>query len=365
MKLLGPAVGVMLCSSAFAGASTPAFTRASQLPAPAAISQIQSPEGCGALLLSQTTSAAVLPGNSSNCNFDGVVHAENSYYRAFDLAAFTAGFDLCAVDFGVERAVAGSVSQPVIINVYSSSGAAFPDGTLSLLGTQTINLADQAASMVSVPISGHVDAGKEMVLEVRTPSGLAASNSFFIGSNNLGESRSGFIRAPDCGVVDPMTTVDSGFPDMNILINARGDAAVGTAVIEVEPAPVDFGAIVIGATEPGSVDVVNRGNDVLRIDAISIPPLPFALEDDDCTGQFIAVGGRCTMSYSFSPLAESAFQAVLSINSNAAPVPLELVGSGFLAAPIPSWDRYARFALILLITGFALRRISATRLRGR
>ena len=63
-----------------------------------------------------------------------------------------------------------------------------------------MNVADQALTVLTVPLAASVPAGAlEMVLEVFTPNGQTAGHSFFIGSNNLGESAPSYLQAPACG----------------------------------------------------------------------------------------------------------------------------------------------------------------------
>ena len=65
-----------------------------------------------------------------------------------------------------------------------------------------MDVADQALTVLTVPLAASVPAGAlEMVLEVFTPNGQTDGHSFFIGSNNLGESAPSYLQAPACGAV--------------------------------------------------------------------------------------------------------------------------------------------------------------------
>ena len=191
---------------------------------------------CGATLLTQSTSQSIITGNSVSCNAGGI-HTDNSYFRAYDMTAFASGFDVCEVQVGVEQAIGAGGVQPITVNVYANSGAAFPNGTLALLGTASPSVADQSLTVLTVPLAASVPAGTtEMVLEVFTPDGAASSNSFFIGSNNLGQSGPSYLSAADCGITTPTPTSAIGFPDMHIVLNASGDAVGGPpppSVVEV------------------------------------------------------------------------------------------------------------------------------------
>lgn len=191
---------------------------------------------CGATLLTQSTSQSIVTGNSVSCNSGGI-HTDNSYFRAYDMTAFASGFDVCEVQVGIEQAAGAGGVQPITVNVYANSGAAFPNGTLALLGTASPSVADQSLTVLTVPLAASVPAGTtEMVIEVFTPDGAASSNSFFIGSNNLGQSGPSYLSAADCGITTPTPTSAIGFPDMHIVLNASGDAAGGPpppSVVEV------------------------------------------------------------------------------------------------------------------------------------
>ena len=177
--------------------------------------------GCGTTELTQSTTQAILTGNSVSCNAGGL-HTDNSYWRAFSIAAFPGGFDVCEVEFGIEQAIGAGGTQPVTVNVYSSTGAAFPGGTLVLQGTANLSVADQSATVLDAPITASIPAGAEMVVEIFTPDGQTAGHSFFIGSNADGQSAPSYLSAATCGVTVPTPTGSIGFPDMHIVMNVRG-----------------------------------------------------------------------------------------------------------------------------------------------
>ena len=93
---------------------------------------------------------------------------------------------------------------------------------LTLLGETTINLPDQALTIVSVPVEGTVPAGSALVVELFTPSGLNDGNSFYIGSNNLGQTDASYLRTATCGISQPRDLASIGFPGMQIVMNVTG-----------------------------------------------------------------------------------------------------------------------------------------------
>src|SRR5512139_1986664 len=172
---------------------------------------------CGTTELTQSSSQAAVAGNSVAC-VDSITlfNFETSYYRAFDLPALgiTGDFHVCAVELGTESAVGGGGSQPLTVNLYRNAGPTFPGGSLTLLGSAGVVVADQALTMVSVPVAATVAAGAQLVVEILVPDGMAAHNLFFIGSNPAAESGPSYVRAPACGVATPVPMADPawGFP---------------------------------------------------------------------------------------------------------------------------------------------------------
>ncbi|MGA9770894.1 MAG: HYR domain-containing protein [Blastocatellia bacterium] len=203
----------------------------------------------GCQTITQSSSQAITPLNSVSCN-NGVGHTDNSYFRAFTLSSFgiVNAFDVQSIDVGIEDAISGGAAntqaadhisrkkgkslgirpqgagQPITVNIYTSS-TAFPagfPGSLTLIGTASVNVADQSGTILNVPITGTAPAGSQLVVEVFTPDGEAAGNLFFIGSNAAAETGPSYLLAADCGITTPTTTSAIGFPDMHIVLNVNG-----------------------------------------------------------------------------------------------------------------------------------------------
>ncbi len=184
--------------------------------------------GCGTVVLTQSTSQAITATNSVSCNAGGL-HAANSYFRAFDLSGFPGGFNVCAVEFGIETATGAGGSQPVTVNVYSNTGGTFPAGTRTLVGTQNISLPNQTATIFNQALAAPIPAGSgQLVFEVFTPDGQAAGHSFFIGSNAGGQTGPSFIQAAACGIAAPTDLAAIGFPNMHLVMNVIGDSAAAS-----------------------------------------------------------------------------------------------------------------------------------------
>jgi hypothetical protein len=196
---------------------------------------------------------------------------ENHYWRAFNMTTFTGGqaYNITSISFGIEQATSGSgTGQPVTVNLYTNSGAPFPGGTRTLLATSgSINIPDQALTIFNQPITATVPAGTlELVMEVTNPDGVAAMNMFFIGSNASPETAPSYLSAADCGITDPTTTSDIGFPNMHIVFNVNGSCPSGGS-----PTPTPSGspsctpgyttATSTGTITAGGTDIGNHCDD--------------------------------------------------------------------------------------------------------
>ncbi len=182
----------------------------------------------GAFALTQSGSLAITLQNSVSCN-DAGIHAENFYYRRFDLDTYfsaTGTVTIASVDIGVEQAVGGSGgSQPINLNLYAIPNAS-PLTVANLgapIGTASISLPDQGLAMQNIPVAASLNGlTHDLVVEVHSPDGETAGNSFFIGSNATASinpnGAPSYLRAADCGVTEPTPVSSIGFANMNIVM---------------------------------------------------------------------------------------------------------------------------------------------------
>jgi len=171
------------------------------------------------ITLSQSTSTAIAAGNSTACHVESGPTKENSYYRRFHLADFgiTQPFQVSSVDVGIESAVGGGdASQSVTIRLTDSSD--FFAGPVATLNT---SVSDRSATVLNFPIAAAIYSG-DLIVEVFSPDGEAAGETFYIGSNAAGETAPGYIRAPTCSINTPSTTASLGYPNMHIVLIVHG-----------------------------------------------------------------------------------------------------------------------------------------------
>lgn len=197
---------------------------------------VQHPQPNGSFALTQSGSLAITAGNSVSCNAGTPTfnHTDNFYYRRFNLDgnfAATGTVTIESVDIGVEQATGAGGTQPVTVNLYAIPNASTL--TMTNLGapiaTANVALADQFGALLNVPIAGSLNGlTHDLVIEVFTPDGQTAGNSFFIGSNTTTSINPGgapsYIRAPGtagCELDEPTATGTIGFPTMNIVMVAN------------------------------------------------------------------------------------------------------------------------------------------------
>lgn len=189
------------------------------------------PAPFGNFALTQSGVLTVTAGNSVSCNAgaaNSFNHAENSYYRRFNLDgnfAATGTVTIASVDIGIEQATGTGGTQPITVNLYAIPNAATL--TIANLGTAiataNVAVADQVGTLLNVPIAGALDAlTSDLVVEVLTPDGQVTQNTFFIGSNATASinpaGAPSYIRAPTCSLTEPATTASINFPNMNIVM---------------------------------------------------------------------------------------------------------------------------------------------------
>ena len=214
----------------------------SPTPTPTPTASPSPPPVCSTTI-THSTSQAITPGNSISCN-NGIGHADNSYWRAFNMATFTglAQYDVTSVSFGVESA---NQTQPVTLRLYAQTGGTFPTGLRTQIGTTTINVdSSQSGTVITTPLTATVPAGtSELVMEIFTPNGQAAGNLFFLGSNASPETGPSYLRAFDCGMMTtPTTTAALGFPNVHFIMNVHGSCSGAAAT--PTPTPPANGKIV-------------------------------------------------------------------------------------------------------------------------
>jgi hypothetical protein len=157
---------------------------------------------------------------------------ENSYYRAFDLFNYfniNSDWVVQSVDIGIGLADAAvGNSQSISLKFYTMSvyESSIILDSLTLLGTLPVNILDEySGQVINFPLSQQITIpkGRILVIEVYVPDYSLEGNIFFIGANNVGQTDNTYIRAPFCGVDNPINVTEILFPDMMMITNVYGE----------------------------------------------------------------------------------------------------------------------------------------------
>jgi len=204
---------------------------------------VEAPQGGGVVLTQSTDPATIIALNSVSCNdMNTGFHTDNNYMRRFDLDGefgITGSLTVDSVDVGIESATGAGGSQPISIILHSIANAdTLTFANLTEIGRLDTTIADAAAVIQNFVVTSSAvnPATDDLVLDVFTPDGQTDGNTFFIGSNNLGETAPSFIAAAACSINEPTATGDIGFPGMQIVFSVNATVEGGDVVLPPPPA---------------------------------------------------------------------------------------------------------------------------------
>lgn len=162
---------------------------------------------------------------------------------------------MCSVEFAIENAQSGDGGgQPLTVNVYANRDHPFPGnfGCLSgqLVGTVTLDIADQSMTSLVVPLTASIPAGAEMIVEISVPDGSAAQDVFYPGSNSQAQSGPTYVYAPGCGGTTSVDLADLGDPASHVIMSIQG------TLDELQPTAIAVPGAADGVIDPGEVVVI-------------------------------------------------------------------------------------------------------------
>ena len=206
--------------------------------APAGTASADTPEG-GDIVITHSATQNIVPGDGITCNAGGIAN-DNLYFRDFDLEndfGIDGIFNVTSAEVGIETLITSTGTFTLTANIYTTD-APFPTGTLTLLGTGTLDAVDaDAGTVVSIPVDAVVPAGAIMVYELSiTGDGVT---QFFVGANQDGQTGVSWIQATDCGADVPTDLNDFGFPNSYVM-NVVGELGSVEPFTECGPVPVDI-----------------------------------------------------------------------------------------------------------------------------
>ncbi len=166
--------------------------------------------------LSHSTQDNITSGNSAACTTTGIV-SDNYYFRRFALDDF--GITDTAFIIKIETGVESTTGGPYNIrgSAYELNGPLM-FGNLSLISVDTVPIyPDSSAYEIDIPLYGYALPGDTLVAEVYTPDDIAVG--FFMGSNAYFENDESFLAAPSCGITEPETFTNIGFPSTHLVLH--------------------------------------------------------------------------------------------------------------------------------------------------
>ncbi len=192
--------------------------------------------------LTHSLSQIIKSNTSVSCNTIGI-HHKNSYYRVFDLYGshfnLNSDWSIQEVQFGIGIAEAGiDTLQDIKLVLYimsSYDGETINPDSLSQKGDtinfQVNNNETGTIKTINIEPAESIPFGNVLVVEILVPDGSLNGNKFFIGSNDYGETDNTYIKASYCGIEAPIDVADIMYPDMNLVLNIRGEYNAATPEI--------------------------------------------------------------------------------------------------------------------------------------
>jgi hypothetical protein len=186
------------------------------------------------ITLTQTVTGSISDGNSIACQppLPGVTRP-NSYYRVFALSDYGIATTLhvTEVAFAIQDATSGAgTDQAATLNI-GTYGVTPAGDTLDLdqmrsISSIPLRIPDGHLTRMTVPVAADIPATTNLIVELAIPADSLVQNDFFIGTNQDGERRPGYLRAPTCDYAAPTTlqrvATDNGFGDIDIILTVTG-----------------------------------------------------------------------------------------------------------------------------------------------
>ena len=180
-------------------------------------------------MITQSTSQNI-DGGTVTCNAGGL-HADNSFYRVFDLAndfSITNDWTIYRLDFAVSTAVAAGTAggvQPGSVKIYSLVGDLLL-ANLTLLGEEDISIPDDTGTpfMIEHTLVTPIDvpAGSVIVYEFFLPDGQTDGHSCYPGISDEAENDDSYLMADACSISEITTFTAIGFPEGHLIMNVWG-----------------------------------------------------------------------------------------------------------------------------------------------
>ncbi|OAB63259.1 hypothetical protein AY599_20790 [Leptolyngbya valderiana BDU 20041] len=157
--------------------------------------------------------------------------SDNQFWRSFTLGDFgiSDAVTIENIELGIETlALPTLIEADITVNLYQAPAGTAPALGLDLVGSTVATLGDRALEVVTVDVTGVVDAGNALIVEINVPdfqllAGGLTGDVFFPGANSFGETAPSYISSTSCSTPDPTAYSAIGFPDVHLIIIANGE----------------------------------------------------------------------------------------------------------------------------------------------
>ena len=159
--------------------------------------------------------------------------SDNVTWRSFTLGDFgiTEAVTISSLEVGIESIrLPTLIEMDVTINLYQAPAGTAPAFGLELIGSTVLTTGDRTSEIVTIDVSGVVDAGNALIVEVNTPdlqvlSGGLTGDVYFPGANSFGQTAPSYISSLGCGTPVPTdyAALGPGFPDVHLVLHAVGE----------------------------------------------------------------------------------------------------------------------------------------------
>ena len=162
----------------------------------------------------------------------------NQYWRSFTLADFgiTDAVTISTLEVGIETIrLPVRLEVDVTFNLYQAPAGTAPAFGLELIGSSVVTLTERSAEVVTIDVTGVVDAGRALIVEVNVPNlrsatGELTGDVYFPGANPFGQTAPSYLSSAPCGITTPTdyAFIGAGFPDVHLVLIAVGETGGGT-----------------------------------------------------------------------------------------------------------------------------------------
>lgn len=198
--------------------------------------QANAPGGRPPVTFTQNVNTTLIEPTQVACGVAGTYTTQNWYLRRFYLAVdhgITDPLTVQSIDLGVQQLSMADGSNPpaydfdvVLFSIPFGANFVFANMTEIARVTATVDAAD-IGMIINVPINAVIadPANTDLVVAIDAPSGelIGAGLQFRPGANAQGALWDAYIASADCGIAEPTSVSDIGFPTSQTIFVVNGE----------------------------------------------------------------------------------------------------------------------------------------------